>query len=536
MMPARSLQDYANLLSDALDRVLANPTASHCWSNLMTLTRAYCDAGHDYALLLELVRVLQQAVAPEGSAGFYLALYLDFATLGKPQLGAACALVRSMMPYDLDRMSAFFFFAWQISLSRSHDRKSFLDALRHSELPALGALMGQLVAQRQSVRLTPRVVAQIKKVAVVAPSLLSKQSTPSMMALDQAQVLIQNGMQVALFSCQEAAIPDFSQLLGNGFENQITTFELEPVMRERGLNLAVTLGDAQFSLLRRTLEMLEQIKQFDPDLVLIIGLHSCLAHALYQVRPVLAMGVNSIAPMLPFDAWLAARPDALARPWGDYFPAGLVWHYPYRLHRKPVTHTVTRSELGLTAHAVVLVSSAWYLPLQIDEAWLKRMVALVQQHTNVVWLLLGSDSVLQAPLQALSAQQLRLLPFTGNVMGVFACCDIYVNPPRMGGGFAVADAMAAGLPAVSFADSDGGDKLGAAESPDEASFFATLLNLIHDAGLRAQVGAQMRARFDQCIDLAQAGPGMASACQAALAHYQQRMRQTESESKAGPYP
>lgn len=518
---------YQLFLDDAFDRVLVNPEASHCWLNLASVTRAIELAGHADRLILPFLPILQSSLPNQGKVGFYLALYLDFVTHEGSHLARASALLPTILPHDLDRMAAYFTFSWQIALARSAQRSEFLSRLNAYGIAAPGSLMGEMVAARDATRPPLRPIQAIQKVAVITPYLLSSRSTPSMMALEQAQLAQQNGMQVGLFSCQESLIPDFEKLLANGTAMGSDTYQLDGLIRERGLNLTVAVSDPRFSLMRRMCDMLAQISAFDPDLVLLVGFHSCLIQALYAVRPVLVLGVNSIAPMVPADVWLAARADARSDTWLPHVPASQVWHHPYRMHRKLPLAGLTRSELGLAQDALVLISSAWAAPIRMAASWLQSMATLLQQHPRVIWVLLGSDDSLAAALHKLPASQLRLLPPTENVMGVFACCDIYVNPPRMGGGFAVADAMAAGLPVVSFADSDGGDKIAAAASADEASYFTTLASWIDNAALRAQVGAHMRQVFDDSIDLVRAGPSLMQAYEVARVHYQRRIGQAE---------
>ena len=63
--------------------------------------------------------------------------------------------------------------------------------------------------------------------------------------------------------------------------------------------------------------------------------------------------------------------------------------------------------------------------------------------------------------------------------------DTCVNPPRLRGGFSVAEATALSLPVLSFVCSDGGDKLGALAAPATATYL----------GSRATPGAHDESRL-----------------------------------------
>jgi hypothetical protein len=107
--------------------------------------------------------------------------------------------------------------------------------------------------------------------------------------------------------------------------------------------------------------------------------------------------------------------------------------------------------------------------------------------------------------------RVRTLGFREDFGAVLLACDLYLNPPRMGGGQSVAAAMAHALPALSLASSDGGDKAGPWAAPDEASYFATLGRWTRDAAERRKAGEGQRTRYRKEFDLAPCGPVLVEA-------------------------
>ena len=74
-----------------------------------------------------------------------------------------------------------------------------------------------------------------------------------------------------------------------------------------------------------------------------------------------------------------------------------------------------------------------------------------------------------------------------DISGIPCLSDIYVNPPRLSGGFSVAEATALSLPVLSFACSDGGDKLGAMAAPTTATYLGSRATRdVHDASRLAR--------------------------------------------------
>lgn len=103
-------------------------------------------------------------------------------------------------------------------------------------------------------------------------------------------------------------------------------------------------------------------------------------------------------------------------------------------------------------------------------------------------------------------------------------CDIYLNPPRIGGGGALAMAMEQGLAVLTFANSDGGDKVGAQAISSDDEYFARLQAWVTDPVSRRQAGEALRARFHARLDFSGKEPaaGLMQACQKGIALFNQR--------------
>ena len=171
---------------------------------------------------------------------------------------------------------------------------------------------------------------------------------------------------------------------------------------------------------------------------------------------------------------------------------------------------------------MVLVTAGARLGSEITGDWAHDMIGLLSQRPNVVWVLVGNQGAVPPALAEMPPAQLRLVPHQKDLRSLLRCCDIYVNPRRLGGGFSVADAMAEGLPTLAFADFDGGNKLGDHAVEDHRSYFRKLEDFIDDLDLRKQDGAALRALFAKTLDLDQSGPSLLSACELTIARFHER--------------
>jgi hypothetical protein len=99
--------------------------------------------------------------------------------------------------------------------------------------------------------------------------------------------------------------------------------------------------------------------------------------------------------------------------------------------------------------------------------------------------------------------------------------DIYLNPPRVGGGGTVALAMEQGVAVASLDSGDGGDKLGTLAAANLDAYFAQAARWIADPAARREAGAALKRRFHERFDLsgAQAQAGLRQACEQAIAAF-----------------
>ena len=497
---------------DALERVVASPHASHCW---LALRRAIGASASPQAGA-QLVQRLTDEVAAQPLPQFYRAMMLDVLT-GDPQyLCAAARLLPALLPHDADRLSVFFSIAWQRSLFNAPSLSAYSARLTAIGLPHIAgmidAVVGAALAPAPPVRPRGAVAGPLQRVAVLAPLLLSPAHPPTRMVLDMVEVLISLGYDIALFSANDAQVPDSEQLVGNGLSFAVGATDLAGWLQSLPVAVTVHSCDSGYSVRRRCHDLLPAMVGFNPDAVLFVGLYSPMATLAGQRWPLLAMATSSVAPMVRSDVWLTAR-QALhglrAATWGGALVDQLACYYPFR-------RTGDSARRAARAHAPVsgivrLVSMGNVLPARMQGPWAQRMVQLLRDYPQVRWDLVGGEGSVPPALASAPPGQIRAVPHVADLAPHWRASDILINPPGIGGGIAVAEAMDAGLAVVAFADTDGGDKLGADAVHTLDDYLALCVTLITDAEQRGTLSRRLAQRFDQHLDLAQGGPALREA-------------------------
>ena len=508
------------LLLDALARSQKEPQCALRWHRLMTAWEASIDEAARQAVISALRDV------PDGDARADV-LRLTFLARASDEFRyehAAAERVLAIEPEDPDRLAAFMAFRWIRALQDFDGRADFVAALTGGRVPEMAARLACRAAETIPPGFVPRIPDEIRRIAVVVPYVGHQFHTPTMMAVEQCAVLAREGCQVRIFSAQELAPPDAALFRGDGRELKLPSLNTKVWGKLLPAGAGMTISDNRFSLAGRWGNLMPVLAGFDPDAVLLVGLFSPLAAALHALRPVVGISVNSVPPIAPVDVWLSADPEATQQePWGRVFPPPLPVYHPWKLRRSTKQWPVTRADFGLDDTAVIWITAGFRLEHEIKSDWASRMLLLMSRHPNVVWLLVGGEGKLPEALRSSVAGRVRVLATRDDLAGMLRCSDIYVNPPRMGGGFSVAEAMAEGLPVTSLAGSDGGDKVGGLALPNIDAYMELLAALTEDPLLRKQMGDELRARFAECFDLQASGPPLVAAFHKAAALAKDRL-------------
>ncbi len=513
------------LLRDAVARTIASPESVHCWHRVGERYAASGDALERSGAVEELRAQLPQT----GLAGFYLASFLAWVTNEAGPIADAARLALHFEPLDPDRLSAFACHEWLRWMPGQGNRAAFVEGMKNARLPEITGLLGRHLASKSSIRPCVRSVGKIGKVAIIAPYLANWWHPPTRMAIEHANLLCQSGLDARVFSCQELKVPDGKMLLSNISEVGLDPLDVGSLRGRLDARSALLVLDERFSVMRRWINMLGAVAEWDPDLILFVGLYSPLLTPLSALRPVVGLSVNSVPPIAPVDVWLTADAEQagkLNESWAPAHRGAWGWNHPFRVpFGSPVT-PVARTSLGIPDNAIALVSVGFRLQSEIRGGWAERMLQVLAAHPAAILLLIGGTGQIPPALEGAPAGRILALPSRENVREVIASCDIFVNPPRLGGGFSVADAMAEGVPVLTHADSDGGSKVGAAAVADDDAYFRRLIALIAEPSLRREAGESMLERFRETLDLERSGPSLLAACELARQRFVQRTAAT----------
>jgi len=511
----------ALLFHDALERTICNPTSSAEWEML----RARYLMLDPAEMPQDPLQPLAAAISFSGIAGFFHANFLSAIAADLTHIEAAARIALEIRPVDAERLMAFATHEWGRGLVETQSRSDFLRRLAAARIPALMALAASTVEAAFAAAFTHRVVEAPRRIALVTPMIGDAGHTPTALTLSLAHQLRATGVEAKLFAPQDPQMLRMAAYMGNGQSVVINPPDIPALAKRLPEGVDAMLSQASYSLPLRWRGLASDIAAYDPDVILFVGFFAPWMAPLFVHRPVVAMSLHSSPPIVPADVILSADETLAGRQlqaWGEALPPGLMHFHPFRIAAKPLISGVSRAQLGIAEEAILMIVVGFRLKDEMSAAWSRQLAGLMLRRPEMTLMLVGVADENPPGFAALPSQQLRILGPREDIGDLLALSDIYINPPRTGGGFSVAEAMAAGLPVLCLADGDGGDKVGPLAVAGMAEYWARLEAYLDDPQQRRRDGAALRDRFTERLDITRSGPSLLRACHSAIALFNAR--------------
>jgi glycosyltransferase involved in cell wall biosynthesis len=496
-------------LVDAIEQVVTDPTGLYQWENLLNqLHQNQTQEAHQLAY-----EHIRDRISDEGIAGFHRATFIHHIFGIEQERSSAGKILEKVRPIHIERLMAYINYEWGKMVTQVSNAAEFQTAVEALNFKPLLNLVASTLSTKES---TQRTYSQnIQRIAIYAPQINDRYHPPTNLVLEHAALLTELGYDTKIFSCQEYALQHNRKYLSNGGQVVNAPFD-ENYVQQLSFKkpIEITRANTDLSLATRYAYIFAGLEEFDPDVVLFIGSYSPLLDRIKPSRPTVALNVISRPPMASAHVWLSATEEAQAS--ND---CGTSFFYPFRIRRKPAREQSTHSLPEKNPGQISLITVGARLNSEIHGDWASNMLQICEQYNNVVWILVGGNGLLPNALQEIGAAKIITIPHVNDVLPFYEYADIYVNPPRLGGGFSVAEAMAEKLAVVSYHYSDGGNKIREHAAKDDQAYFNQLTNFISSRQAREENGEKMHDMFERTINLQHAGPSMQAAMTKAVSIY-----------------
>lgn len=337
------------------------------------------------------------------------------------------------------------------------------------------------------------------RIAIYTPTVHNNTQGGTNFMLNLMSLLINSEHVTCGFSAMETHIPTEASYRGGlNFVNPGQPDVGGLKLRVHG-NCDIYLPDTNFSLKYRYEKILEAIVSFKPDVVLFIGFISPLIFKLVEFYPVVGLSIHALPPIVPLDVWLGRDVQTESLLWPN-LPKPLVMDFQHKFWPSDNIKPVSRKLLDVPEDAILMITTGYRLDKEIKAPWIDKMCTMIDSFSDAYWLLIGIDDN-KIPMNLPIHPRIKLLKPQESLHSILAIGDIYVNPPRMGGGASVTIAMEQGLPVITYSGSDGGDKVGDFAANCDSDYFDQLAIWISSHQKRIDAGAILKQRFHENLDI-----------------------------------
>jgi len=481
-----------------------------------------------------LLQRLATVELPAGKPSFFQAVFMFFHTSDIRWLGKAD--LEAQQCGEIERLHAFMVFVWGIATVSADNRGLFRTLFEQAGFPgSLRRPTASLVDSLTVPANAPVAAAHkpafgkarpLRRVAILSQQLSTFVHAGTRLALEHAALLGGAGVEVCVFSAQEMQGVDICGWLGcpQGVKlSPPTPGNWKPVAGPG--TFQVVVAHDTWPLEGRWQTTAAKLANYAPDIVLFVGFFSPLLAWVWKYYPVVGLSVHTLPPLGPVDVWLQQfeAGETLPTPWAG-LPLPVPFPYAFRLALPPA-QPVSLAPLNLPPGALIMVTVGFRLSEEIRQDWTDQVLARLEARPRWVWLLVGDSKA--PPGLPEGHPRIRVLAPQDNVDGLLQQCSLYLNPPRMGGGFSIMNAIARGVPVVSLGGSDGGDKLGPWRVASQDDYWRRVDELLTDDAARVRCGQALSRRFDDLYNLRSATPSLLAALDEGRRHFWERTEANE---------
>lgn len=163
------------------------------------------------------------------------------------------------------------------------------------------------------------------------------------------------------------------------------------------------------------------------------------------------------------------------------------------------TKQFAREDIGLSSCDFVMITVGNRLDAEMGADYIDAIGEFLERVEVAKWLIVGPQKIGYLEGKYQSSIQKGLIVFIDyeeDLAGLYGICDVYLNPPRNGGGFTIGIAMSRGLPVVTLNHPTDARRFVGEENTagiNMNQYMAELIMIFEDQGYRYEKGQKMQA-------------------------------------------
>lgn len=288
---------------------------------------------------------------------------------------------------------------------------------------------------------------------VLTAQYILQQHGPTKTTLDRSMVLKNAGKEVLIINTAEllssvGSVPFYNMSLAN----YITQYENIEKVEWKGISIPFFQCENNMPDIPVMEMLLQTVMSLKPGIVILIGGSSLLAGLIDKVVPVLGVGLTESGCVAALTKYQAVEdryvPEAVEMAQEVGLDENTIIPGRFTFSFMEQKEHCTREQFGISKDSFVLVCVGGRLTEEITDEFIEMIEELSEY--DIVFAIIGifdTYDKLIANNKILSSKSINF-GFCEDVFSRLELCDLYVNPPRNGGGTSSIEAMYMGKPVV----------------------------------------------------------------------------------------
>lgn len=342
---------------------------------------------------------------------------------------------------------------------------------------------------------------KIKKICIVMKMLPFKKYTGTSLCIQAANILSDCGYDIKIIPLDSDSDLTQMPVLQPAFACN-TTSKQSKAYHERMLReeIIVEYPDATCDIRKKLQGQLDKIFEYSPDLILDISDECSVVSYVYAkyftTLYILMRGYVSCS----FFTYLAVRDEKLTTAQNEYYKCPIKTAQYLKMDSelyikspKPLK-TYSRSDFGCAADDFLFITVGYRLNSELSKEFIDKICWQVLSRPNMKWFVVGERNNYLMEMKERFESKIVYIPYEDDLPALYKICDVYLNPPRMGGGTSISWATHYGLPVVM------------SSAPNDKSKFALISGLVYSSSeemVNCLIALQENSKFfAQCKEIA----------------------------------
>ena len=198
--------------------------------------------------------------------------------------------------------------------------------------------------------------------------------------------------------------------------------------------------------------LLHELHTAPPYEIIVIGDHSIIGDLCSHVIPTICIPLTfSTLPKKEHQYVVTSRYLTDAHKLAlleDGYRKDSIIESTFTFEMRPQTTTLTRDELQLPEDKFLLAVIGLRLDADVSPAFLTSMEKLFADNIHLVFAGYYEKYEELCEKNTSFKEHTSFIGYQNDVLALMEICDLYVNPPRVGGGYSIAEAFSKGIPGV----------------------------------------------------------------------------------------